>query len=243
MSKNPSALQPLFRANWERLFLFNYTIRKEVVQKHVPFEVETFAGHAYVSLVAFSVTKMRLVDLPNWQRILVAPLGEHEFLNVRTYVNREGEEGIYFLAEFVNRLCSVPLGRISYGLPYQYAEIRYRETGAPKLASGAIRQRGTGEEFKYETKPFDCNDCRHCEPGSEAEFLMERYVAFTRWGGLKRMFKIHHAPWQYCPIEIENWDDRLIKKRIPWLEDARLVSAYYSPGAFDVGIGWPHWVN
>ena len=205
-------------------------------------EIDTFNEQAYISLVAFSVTKMRMVGLPNCQRFFLKPFCEHEFLNVSTCVSRGGELGIYFLEEFVNRYCAIPLAKITYGLPYQYAKIEYEESSEPTLARGLVGQRKCREIFDFKTRPFDSRDCCSCEKGSEAEFLMERYSAFTGRGGLRRRFEIRHKPWQYCRVEIENWTDDLIRKRVPCLVGAQLVSAYYSAGAYDVEIGFPCWV-
>src|SRR3954454_24001483 len=81
---------PLFRANWLRTVFIHFAVEPARLQPLVPFELDLFEGEAYVSLVAFSLERMRLGPLPEslckWLLRAVSPC---RFLNVRTYV-REG---------------------------------------------------------------------------------------------------------------------------------------------------------
>ncbi len=241
--ENSRGFRPLFRANWERLFLINYLVDRDELQKRVPYEVDTFKGATYVSLVAVSVTKMRVVGLPECQRVLLRPFTEHEFLNVRTYVRQAEDRGIFFLTEFVNRRWAVPLGAFSFGLPYMYGEISYELDKRTRVAPGRVTQPGAIEELRFRTAPLSTEDLNDCEPNTEAEFLMERYHAYSRWLGLQRQFQIRHDPWNYVPIEIEQWSDQLIRNRFPGLLHGQFVSAYFSPGVFGVEISRPYLLN
>ena len=93
---------PLFKCSWQRAVFLHYQVDRGILQKQIPFELDLFDGNAYVSLVAFTLAKMRL-EHPSL-KWLTHPLRTHNFLNVRTYV-RVGERiGIYFLAEWLNIL-------------------------------------------------------------------------------------------------------------------------------------------
>src|SRR5205085_3182898 len=103
------------------------------LQRAVPFELDLIDGRACASLVAFRLRNMR----PRFGGMLLAwllrPIATHNFLNVRTYVRRHDEPGIYFLAEWLANQLSVRLGPTVFGLPYRYGRIDYRhqhETGS-----------------------------------------------------------------------------------------------------------------
>src|SRR5437588_3694557 len=94
--------RPLFLADWTRAVFIHYEVEPEILQKSVPFELDLRDGHAYVSLVAFTMRRMRFAFAPRLSGWLLRPISEHGFLNVRTYVKLPNEAGIYFLAEWLS---------------------------------------------------------------------------------------------------------------------------------------------
>src|SRR5436190_4742139 len=102
--------EPLFFARWDRAIFIHYEVNPVVLQREVPFPLDLREGRAYVSLVAFTLLRMRPRIgglLGEW---LFKPIASHEFLNVRTYVRHAGEPGIFFLAEWFSNPLSVRLG-------------------------------------------------------------------------------------------------------------------------------------
>src|SRR4051794_7560155 len=92
-------LEPLFIADWEQVLMIHYEVDPTALQSAVPFKLDVREGRAFVSLVAFSMRGMRPRfggQLTAW---LLKPIATHDFLNVRTYVEHDGEQGIYFMAE------------------------------------------------------------------------------------------------------------------------------------------------
>jgi uncharacterized protein YqjF (DUF2071 family) len=73
------------------------------------------------------------------------------------------------------------------------------------------------------------------ERGSEAEFLLERYTAYTVRGGILRRFRIAHSPWRTAEAKIAIVRRDLLGN-YP-LEDP--FAAHYSPGLRDVHISSP----
>ncbi len=51
--------EPLFLADWERAVFIHYEIDPEILQRAVPFQLHLRDGKAYVSLVAFTMRRMR----------------------------------------------------------------------------------------------------------------------------------------------------------------------------------------
>ena len=74
------------------------------------------------------------------------------------------------------------------------------------------------------------------EPQSFDAFALERYTAFTCRHGVIRLFEVTHEPWNTVPL-----DATLVESDLPasvgaWWHSAKLISAHYSPGVYDVRI-------
>jgi len=69
---------------------------------------------------------------------------------------------------------------------------------------------------------------------------MERYVALTQWGNVRRFFRVWHPPWPQVSVEVEFVTDALLQAHWPWLAHASLAGAQFSPGLSDVWIGRAH---
>lgn len=212
-------------SDWLRTVFVHYEVDPDILHRLVPFELDVRDGKAYVSLVAFTLENLRL-RIPARFRILP----NHRFLNVRTYVRRGGEPGIYFLAEWLDYRPAVLTGPRLYGLPYRFGSLDYahdrrviQEKGLPlalDVAHGSL-------------------DYVPAAPGSSEEFLVERYTAFTKRGHTERLFRVGHAPWPIAPVDVHVTDDRLLRTTGPWLDHARRAGAHYSPGVRGVSISAP----
>ena len=225
--------EPLFLARWDRAVFINYSADPKVLQRQIPFELDLRDGQAFVSIVAFTLVRMRPRIgglLTEW---LLKPIATHEFLNVRTYVRHNGEPGIFFLAEWLSNRISVVLGPRSFGLPYRFGHLRYKHdecfTGAVAAPEGKLRYEGE----------IAASDFEPCLPGSQDEFMLERYTAFTQRGKRRRLFRIWHQPWRQAPAICNCSQTSLIASTGAWWKTAELVGANYSPGA-DVWMGRPH---
>ena len=230
---------PLFLARWDRAVFINYRADPEILQRYVPFPLDLRDGDAFVSIVTFTLVRMRPRlggRLAEW---LVSPIGTHEFLNIRTYVRHRGEPGIFFLAEWLPNRLSVFLGPRTFGLPYRFGQLRYDHVaegsnlrGSVDGREGSLRYEGSVHSPKFTS----------CETGSLSEFMLERYTAFTHRGNRRRLFRIWHPPWQQASAEIELSADTLIASTGSWWETAEYVDSNYSPGA-EVWMGRPHQIG
>jgi hypothetical protein len=228
--------EPLFLATWERAVFIHYEADPSLLQRQVPFELDLREGRAFVSLVAFTLLRMRPRlggRLAEW---LFQPIASHEFLNVRTYVRHAGEPGIFFLAEWLSNPLSVRLGPRSFGLPYRFGYLRYAHAPEDGEMFGTVHANQGRLEYRasISATSFDPS-----ETGSQTEFLLERYTAFTCQGGHRRLFRVWHEPWEQAPIGIEVTRDDLLAATGVWWKSAEYVSANYSPGV-DVWMGRPH---
>jgi uncharacterized protein YqjF (DUF2071 family) len=220
--------------------MLHYEVDPEVLRPHVPFPLDLHEGKAYVSLVAFTLRGMRPRRGGRLTRWLMAPIGTHGFLNVRTYVRINGEPGIYFITEYMNNLLSLKLGPLAFGLPYRLARLDYRHDWERRTLRGKVtvpdRKRGA---LAYTGRLETAARFIPADSGTLTEWLMERYAAFTVRRGKRLFFRVWHPPWPKAPAEITVTDDSLLRHDLPWFRHARFVGADFSPGVRDVWMGRP----
>jgi uncharacterized protein len=230
--------EPLFLADWLRPVFVHYEVPAEKLQRDVPFDLDLHNGKAYVSLVAFTMRRMRPFRGGRLGEWLLKPIATNDYLNFRTYVRHRGEPGIYFLTEWMNNPFGVRLGPWTFGLPYRLGELNYDHHERGPL-SGTVRETNHGSTFHYEGN-VENPAFAPCPANSLDEFLLERYTAFTAHKTKRRFFRIWHHPWAQQEVQVSVSDTRLIEKFWPWFKEATLVGANFSPGAHDVWMGRPH---
>jgi uncharacterized protein len=228
--------EPLFLATWDRAVFIHYEADPSFLQRQIPFQLDLHEGRAFVSLVAFTLLRMRPRIGGRMGELFFKPIASHEFLNVRTYVRHGGEPGIFFLAEWLSNPLSVRLGPRIFGLPYRFASIDYEHADQRDDIRGTVAAR-EGRLGYNATIPSATVD--PCEAGSRDEFLLERYTAFTLQRRRRRLFRVWHEPWPQTPIEIEVTADELIASTGDWWGSSSYVGANYSPGV-EVWMGRPH---
>ena len=229
--------EPLFYASWDQAVMIHYEADPDALQRCVPFELDLRDGRAFVSLVAFTLRRMRPRRGGRIGEWLVKPIATHEFLNVRTYVRANDETGIFFLVEWLSNRLSVPLGPPVFGLPYRYGRIEYLHDSPTREISGRVEAKGGSFSYRGQTASAELAPC---EPESLTEFLMERYTAFTRPDrGSRKLFRVWHEPWPQTPVDIETTATDLLATSGAWWKTAEYIGANYSPGV-DVWMGRPH---
>ena len=169
----PPGERPLFLADWDDVLFVHFAIDPTTLRPHVPFPLDLFRGRAYVSLVCFTQRRLRPRVGGRLAALLSAPLAEHAFLNVRTYVRRAGGRGIYFLAEWIpNRLAAL-VGPPMYGLPYRLGRLRYtsRARAAPSALEPPRALRG------FSIRSATNRETAKRLPGSAADSTRAHYRA------------------------------------------------------------------
>ena len=231
--------EPLFLATWDRAVFIHYEADPALLQRQVPFELDLWDERAFVSMVAFTLLRMRPRIGGRIGEWLFKPIASHGFLNLRTYVRYHGEPGIFFLTEWLSNWLSVPLGPITFGLPYRFGQLDYRHGDRGNDVCGAVtaREGRLAYDATIPTTTFE-----PCDAGSRDEFLLERYTAFTLQGSRRRLFRVWHEPWRQTPIDIEVTANELIASTGAWWESAEYAGANYSPGV-EVWMGRPHRIS
>ena len=234
---------PLFLGDWVRVLFIHYEVNAEVLQCEVPFQLDLWKGRAHVSLVAFTMRRLR-PGFGGWLgEMLFKPISTTRFLNVRAYVRHRNEPGIYFITELVSNPLCVPLGPLTFGLPYRSGKLSYREDGETGLIEGRASGAGDPERLSFQASPPLPAKFQLCQAGSLDAFLLERYTAFTQCGNRRRLFRIRHQPWAQTRTGIVVQDDGLLTTTGKWAIGARLIGANFSPGVRDVWMGRPRRIH
>lgn len=171
---------------WEELAFLHWRVDADAVARLLPPEapLDTFDGEAWLGIVPFRITNMRVRGLPPVPGLSTSPE-----LNARTYVTVDGKPGVWFFTlDAASRLLVEGAKRL-YRLPYEHARMRCErradwveyESERPGGVFSA-RYRGHGQLF-------------HAEPGTLEYFLCERYCLYTADGGRLYRAEIHHLPW------------------------------------------------
>lgn len=200
--------------SWRRLLFLHWRFEPALVQALLPdgLTVDTFDGAAWVAVVPFQMRNIR----PAWSPA-VPHISNFLELNVRTYVvDRTGASGVWFLSLTANRRFAVWWGRTWFSLPYVRAQMLDAEPapGCLHYSCRRISPRSTAAgEFRYRLRGAPAPAAQ----GSLEEFLVERYLLFSRGRrGEIATGQVHHAPYQVQPVEMESWDETpLVLDRLP----------------------------
>lgn len=225
----------LWDAEWDRVLMMHWSVPVEALQKVVPFPLDVREGRAWVSAVAFAMRGMRLANRGGFLGRWSLPFTHHTFLNLRAYVKVGDEAGIFFLREWVPIVPSIALSRPLYGLPFSPGRLNLEHVPEYGRLRGEVEAEGAA--LRYEAQPPGVFDT--CVAGSRTEFLMERYTAFTEWGGWKRRFHVWHPPWRQSEVTVRVMDESLLRLTGEWAGQARYEGANYSPGLPSVWMSGP----
>ena len=211
----------------------HWRLAPDVVRALVPgtLDLDLFEGAAWVSVVAFTVSRMRPALLPP-----IPGLSEAHQINVRTYVHRDGVPGLWFFSLDANNILAVWAARAAYRLAFFQARMHVgkdgdvfafrcerRDANAPKATFDAAWQPG-------DLLPVP-------QPGTLEFFLLERYVLYSGTNDHLLRTRIHHRPWPLRRGTLRHLASTMLEAQgLPRQTDAPLTQAQATP--FDVAI-WP----
>jgi uncharacterized protein YqjF (DUF2071 family) len=176
--------------NWHDLLFAHWPVEDAVLRKIVPGElqIDTFARQAWISVVPFRMSGVRLRGTPALPWLSAFPE-----LNVRTYVTCGGKPGVWFFSLDAANPAAVKIARWWFHLPYFHAEMKaQRVNGGMEYSSR--RRSGDGAELvaTYAAKGASFQ----AKAGTIEYFLTERYCLYARrTDGVLLRGEIHHAPW------------------------------------------------
>lgn len=200
MRDHPAPAVPwAIRQTWSDLLFLHWRVSEDQMRKLIPepLEVDTFDGSAWIAVVPFLMTGIRLrwmPPVPGTTRTLE--------MNVRTYVKYGQRRGVYFFSLDAENSLIVNTARAWYGLPYYKAEMSMRKATYTRYESRRIHEGAPPCNFRAVYRPL--REPRTSEPGSLEHFLTERYCLFTAGKDKAvRIGEIDHKPWPLRRAEVE----------------------------------------
>lgn len=185
----------IMQQTWHDLLFAHWSLPPDILRPLVPasLPVDTFDGQAWVGVVPFRMSGVRLRGTP-----VIPGLSAFPELNVRTYTVLDGRPGVYFLSLDAANALAVAAARTWYRLPYYTARMHCSwRTGAVVYESHRLRGDAA---FRATYRPI--GEVAQAPRGSLAHWLTERYCLYTedRRGRVYRA-EIHHDPWPLQPAE------------------------------------------
>jgi uncharacterized protein YqjF (DUF2071 family) len=174
---------------WNEALFLHWKVPAEVLAPLLPagLALDTHAGAAWVSLVAFTMQRIRPRYLP-----ALAPVSDFHEINLRTYVVKDGKAGVYFLSIEAHKRLSAYVSRALSGLPYEHAGMhrsrRHYHSANPRTGFSLDAEFVVGGPLEAPT-PLD-------------SWLTERYCLYLERAGTVRRYDIQHRPWPLAQVTI-----------------------------------------
>lgn len=213
--------------SWRQLLFMHWPVPVAALRQVVPssFELDTYEGTAYVGVVPFAMRAVRPAVVPSALAL--------DFLetNVRTYVLRRGEPGVYFFSlEAASRL-AVLAARAAFALPYHFARMSLSEAdGVVRYRTERVSGRATLDVTYRVGEALGPS-----RPGSLEHFLIERYLLFTERRGVALRGQVHHPAYAVRRADVLSVSDGLLTAAGLPAVSALPAFAHYSPGV-DVDV-------
>ncbi len=182
-----------FYQEWNKAIFLHYQVDLTELKKFVPKElvIDLFDGKPWISIVAFTMEKIRPKNLPSFP-----PISDFDEINIRTYVKSTNKTGVYFLSIEGGKNLSCKVAKGVSELPYRFSEIKRTDN-------------------KYQSKNSEFNDRLDIEftIGKELKekteldkWLTERYALFQDSSQSINEFDIHHLEWPINQIDVQKLD-------------------------------------
>jgi len=195
-----------FYQEWNNAIFLHWQVELNDLEKFVPkeLEIDLFEGKPWISIVAFTMEKIRPKNLPSFP-----PISDFDEINIRTYVKLNHKTGVYFLSIEGGKFLSCKIAKGISELPYRYSKIKRTQNQYQSCNSEFDDKLDIeytiGKEIKEKSK-LD-------------KWLTERYALFQDTDQSINEFEIHHLEWPINEIDLKKADlnyqrfDKLIKNK------------------------------
>ena len=174
---------------WNHSIFLHWEVDMEDLKKFVPkeLEIDLFEGKPWVSVVAFTMEKIRPKNLPSF-----APVSNFDEINIRTYIKSNKKTGVYFLSIEGGTKLSCKIAKGISELPYRFSKIK-RSQNKFESCNSEFNDR-LDLEFKVGEVVTQKTDLD--------KWLTERYALFQDSEESINEFDIHHLEWPIQEIEL-----------------------------------------
>jgi uncharacterized protein YqjF (DUF2071 family) len=186
--------------SWHDLLFAHWRIDRALLRPHIPtsLHIDTFAGQAWIAVVPFRMSGVRLRWTPPLPWLSAFPE-----LNVRTYVSAEGKPGVWFFSLDAGNPMAVTIARAWFHLPYFRARMKC-ENRDGRIHYASVRTHPGAPPGIFEGKYRPAREIFEPCHGTLEHFLTERYCLYAA-GSHGRIYRaeIHHPPWRLQAPEAE----------------------------------------
>lgn len=179
-----------FYQEWNNAIFLHWQVELTALETFVPkaLEIDLFEGKPWVSVVAFTMEKIRPRHLPPFP-----PISNFDEINIRTYVKSNNKTGVYFLSIEGGKKLSCKIAKALSELPYRFSKMKRTNTN-------------------YTSKNSEFNDTFTIEYSIEQQlkqkteldkWLTERYALFQDTNKGINEFEIHHLEWQINKVNLK----------------------------------------
>lgn len=207
---------------WRNLAFLHWPFDAEIVQPLLPdgLTADLFDGKVWVGLIPFQMEIKTPGGLP------IPREGHFPETNVRTYVlGPDGTAGVYFFSLEAGRLLATAVARLSYALPYFWADMSVVNTG--NTWSYTSRRKWPGDNKATSELTVEVVEDSLIEKQSE----FERYLT-ARW----RLYSVLLNRLIYAPVDHPEWP--LQKAKVTDLKDELVEAAGLKLPSLDPIVHW-----
>ena len=208
---------------WRELTFMHWKVDPERLKPHLPdgLEIDLFNGEAYVGVIPFVMKNVRPRGFPS-----VPGISTFAEFNVRTYVIKDGQAGVFFLTLDAKSLVTCFYAPRAYGLPYRYAKAKVKYEG--ESLQWRSRRSSDGAELIGSTSnkgPLQSSDSNTLE-----HYFFERYCLYTEHQGCIRRAYVYHQPWSFAEAEVNLESNSLLESYNMGLDALSPDLIHYSQG-------------
>ncbi|MES3516231.1 MAG: DUF2071 domain-containing protein [Natronomonas sp.] len=204
----------------------HWPIDPATLRRHVPdrLTIDRYDGTAWVSVLAHEVTGVRIPGIPgSFGRSFPQ-------LNLRTYVRHRDKPGVYFLGCETGDRVGGFIARRLFDVPFHHASMRIDRR------DGRVTFRSHRGRSRFDARYHPRGEATTVEPGTLAEFCIERYRWYDCSDGRVRLGELERDPWQIGTVDATIETNTLLDRLETDVPEAAVFQ--YSPG-FEIGAERP----
>jgi uncharacterized protein YqjF (DUF2071 family) len=205
---------------WNDALFLHWPVPAEIIKKLIPngLEADTINGRAWVSVVAFTMQKIRPRGIPS-----VTAVSDFHEINVRVYVVKDNKPGVYFLSMEGHKRLSVFVAKSLSGLPYHASGMSRKKIDGissyvshNRIKNFHLDATYTVDETAYAKTAVD-------------KWLTERYCLYVDIGKKLYRYDVHHSEWHLKNASLSKLE---LSYKIGGLviKDAKPALAHHSAG-------------
>jgi len=180
---------------WNDVLFLHWKVKIDDLAPLIPKGIllDTFNGESWISIVAFTMEKIRPRNLPSLKAI-----SDFHEINTRTYVTQDNKSGVYFLSIEAEKQISCIIANLLSGLPYRNANIRRQTTGDSHQY--ALMNNDRDLQFNSD---FTVGE-RIANKSDLDNWLTERYCLYLAKDQQVFRYETHHRPWELHEVKISS---------------------------------------